>query len=438
MSKGHILLVDDDVFFRECLRDVLADQGYRVSEVGDGTAALDLAEHNGGFDVMLLDLELPRLNGMQVLQQLCGTCPALPVIIITGTGDVPKAVQAIQLGAFDFIEKDDDPQKTLIKVRNAIEKSRLMRDRHEYISDQKERYKMVGSSLAMQKIYNLIDKAANKDSKVLITGESGTGKELIARAIHMNSCRAGGRFVAVNCAAIPENLIESELFGYEKGAFTGAAVRKKGKFELADHGTLFLDEIGDTSLMMQAKILRAIEDGFIERLGSEKPTEVDLRLIAATHRNLEHEMQEGNFRSDLFWRLSVIQIELPTLAQRKEDIPLLVEHFFKRFSDGKSTFRRRFSQAAMNVMLSYDWPGNVRQLRNVVEKLLVLHETGIIVAEHVVHALKMSDTMIDKNFSLLKVAREQFEKEYIQHMLTSHQWNIQDTAVTLRIDRTHL
>lgn len=437
MSNAHIMLVDDDIIFRECLRDVLTDEGYMVSEIGDGASAVSLAEKNNFYDVMLLDLELPRLKGMDVLQKLATSCPNLPIIIISGTGDIPKAVEATKLGAYDFIEKDEEPQKTLIKIRNAIEKSHLLRERYQFITDQKERYKMVGSSLAMQKIYNLIDKAAENDSKVLITGESGTGKEMIARAIHNNSNRTAGRFVAVNCAAIPENLIESELFGYEKGAFTGAAARKKGKFELAHHGTLFLDEIGDTSLMMQAKILRAIEERVIERLGSEQTLQVDIRIIAATHKDLEQEMNEGNFRQDLFWRLSVIQIEAPRLEDRKDDIPLLVEHFFHSFTVEKN-FRHCFSPSTINILLGHEWPGNIRQLRNIVERLVVLCEGDIISAQDVTHALQKTKPLDESLPCSLKAARDQFEKNFIQHILISNEWNIQSTSNALGIDRTHL
>jgi len=437
--KNHILVVDDDPFFRESLNDILVDEGYATAQAGDGKTALDMLEQNGDYDLMLLDLDLPRIKGMQVMKQVAESKPELPVIIISGAGTIPVAVQATKIGAFDFIEKDDDPRKTLVKVRNALEKSNLLRQRNRLLAEQKERYKMVGSSPAMADIFSFIDRAARNSSKVLITGDSGTGKEMIARAIHNTSERAGGPFVAVNCAAIPENLIESELFGHERGAFTGAQNRKIGKFEAAHTGTLFLDEIGDTSLMMQAKILRVLEDNIIERLGSTKPTSIDVRVIAATNKNLELEMTEGNFREDLYWRLAVLTLDVPPLRQRREDIADLVDHFLAHFCGQESMPRKYLAPPATRLLIEHDWPGNIRQLRNVVERLTMLTDGDTISPKHVAEALQKSHAPAqDEEAHTLRAAREQFEADYIHNTLLSHDGNIQATADALGIDRTHL
>jgi len=434
-----LLLVDDDPFFRESLKEILVDEGYAISEAGDGKIALDMLQSNGSYDLMLLDLDLPRIKGMDVMTTVTKTHPELPVIIISGAGTIPLAVEATKMGAYDFIEKDDDPRKTLVKVRNAIEKSYLLRQRNHLVSEQKERYQIVGVGAAMQEIFHIIDRAAHNNSKVLINGESGVGKEMIARAIHHAGERAGAPFVAVNCAAVPETLIESELFGHEKGSFTGAHSRKIGKFEAAHTGTLFLDEIGDTSLMMQAKILRALEDNRIERVGAEKPTEIDVRIIAATNKDLEHEMAEGNFRDDLYWRLSVLTLRVPPLRERREDIPDLAHHFLEEFCARDKTPCKRLSPPALRLLLDYAWPGNIRQLRNVIERMSVLCDGDTVVARDVGDALNRSEkTAADPSTQTLRQAREAFETDFIRNTLLSFEWNIQAAADALGIDRTHL
>lgn len=435
----HLLIVDDDPFFRDSLKDVLLDEGYSVSEAGDGKVALDMLTQNGNYDLLLLDLELPRIKGMQVMKTVADSLPELPVIIISGTGTIPQAVEATKIGAYDFVEKDDDPRKTLVKVRNAIEKSQLLRQRNRLVAEQREHYKMVGSGAAMQEIFHLIDRAAHNTTKVLITGDSGTGKEMIARAIHMNGPRAAAPFVAVNCAAVPEPLIESELFGHEKGAFTGAQTRKIGKFEAAHTGTLFLDEIGDTSLMMQAKILRALEDQVIERVGSHRATAIDVRFITATNKDLEHEMAEGNFREDLYWRLAVLTITVPPLCERREDIPELTHHFLREFCRQENVPCKSMAPPAMRLLLDYAWEGNIRQLRNVVERLTVLSDSDVISARDVSEALKKSESQpaADAN-PTLRQARDRFETEFIRNTLMAHDGNVQATADALGIDRTHL
>ncbi|MBN1478960.1 sigma-54-dependent Fis family transcriptional regulator [candidate division KSB1 bacterium] len=436
---AKLLLVDDDPFFRDGFKDILQDEGYSIAEAEDGKIALDMLEKNSRFDLLLLDLNLPRVSGMEVLKTVADLHPELPVLIISGAGTIPLAVEATKMGAYDFIEKDDDPRKTIIKVRNAIEKSQLLRQRNRLVAEQKEHYKMIGSSPAMQAVFFLIDRAAGNTSKVLITGESGTGKEMIARAVHHNSARAAGPFVAVNCAAIPENLIESELFGHEKGAFTGAHVRKIGKFEAAHTGTLFLDEIGDTSLMMQAKILRALEDNKIERVGSLHSTDIDVRIIAATNKDLEHEMTEGNFREDLYWRLAVLTLDVPPLRERREDISVLANHFLDEFCRNEKTAQKSMTTQALKILLQQDWPGNIRQLRNIIERLCVLSDNPVIDGRQVSEALKKVETSAEQsNIQTLRQARDVFEAEFIRNTLLSQDWNIQATAYVLGIDRTHL
>lgn len=433
-----ILIVDDDLYVRESLREILNDNGYSIEEAADGKTALDmLARHP--IDVMLLDLDLPRIPGMEVLEKTVAEFPTVGVVIVSGKGTIQLAVEATKLGAYDFLEKPLEVQRTMLTVRNAIEKQFLVRQRDRLIDEAKQRYQMVGVSPAMQQIYHLIDRAAASLSKVLIMGENGTGKELIARAIHHNSAHAAMPFVAVNCAAIPESLIESELFGHQKGAFTGAQSSHHGKFEQANGGTLFLDEVADTSLMMQAKILRVLDDGIIDRVGSERPIPINVQVIAATNKDLEHEITEGNFREDLYYRLNVITIEVPPLRQRREDIPLLVDFFLKNLCAEKRLETKTMSKSAMALFLEHSWPGNIRQLRNVIERLIVLSESQSISATETAHALKKNIVQSDPTISrTLTEAREQFERDFILKTLVSADWKILDTAATLGIDRSHL
>jgi len=433
-----ILIVDDDRFVRQSLREILSDNGYIIEEAADGKTALDMLARRA-TDLILLDLDLPRINGMEVLRKTAAEFPEVGVVIISGKGTIQLAVEATRLGAYDFLEKPLEAQRTLLTVRNAVEKMYLLRQRNRMVAEAREKYKMVGSAPAMQEIFDLVDKAAASQSKVLITGENGTGKEMIARAIHHNSPRASAPFIAVNCAAIPENLIESELFGHQKGAFTGAFTSRRGKFELANGGTLFLDEISDTSLMMQAKILRVLEDGMIERVGAEKSIPVEVRIIAATNKDLEHEIQQGNFREDLYYRLNVITIELPPLRQRREDIPLLVNFFMKKFCREKRIPVKKFDRGAMIILIEHDWSGNVRELRNVIERLMVLSEGETISASETRHAIKKNITHFENpHIKTLAEARDGFERDFILKTLIANDWKIQETATILGIDRSHL
>lgn len=436
--SAKVLIVDDDPYVRESLRDILEFSGYATVEAGDGKTALDLLTPPS-VDLMLLDLELPRVSGMDVLRQVVAEYPGLPVIIISGKGTIRTAVEATKIGAYDFLEKPVDAQRTLLTVRNALEKAVLQRQRDRLLDEARQRYRMVGSSPAMQRIYQFIDKAAAVQSKVLIVGESGTGKELIARAIHHNSARAAGPFVAVNCAAIPEELIESELFGHERGAYTGARGAHRGKFEQAHGGTLFLDEIGDMSLMTQAKTLRALAESQVERIGGTRPISVDVRVIAATNKDLEEEMAKGNFREDLYYRLNVVAITVPPLRERRADIPSLVEHFVDLYCEENELPIKKLDRHAQTVLLEHPWPGNIRQLRNVVERLMVLSDEEIITVREVAEALNRPQAAAAPALHpSLREAREQFERDFILTTLIASDWKIQETAATLGIDRSHL
>jgi len=433
-----ILIVDDDLYVRECLREILNDNGYTIEEAADGKTALEMLARRP-IDLILLDLDLPRVNGMEVLRKTAAEFPEIGVVIISGKGTIQSAVEATKLGAYDFLEKPLEAQRTLLTVRNAVEKFYLLRQRNRLVEEAREKYKMVGSSPALQEIYGLIDKAAASQSKVLITGENGTGKEMVARAIHHNSPRAGEPFIAVNCAAIPENLIESELFGHQKGAFTGAFASHRGKFEMANGGTLFLDEISDTSLMMQAKILRVLEDGMIERVGGEKSIPVDVRIITATNKVLEHEIKQGNFREDLYYRLNVITIELPPLRKRREDIPLLANFFMEKLCQEKRIPPKILERGAMTILIEHDWRGNVRELRNVIERLIVLSEGETISASETKHAIKKNISHLENsNTKTLCEEHKGFERDFILKTIISNDWKILETAAILGIDRSHL
>lgn len=433
-----ILIVDDDLYVRESLKEILNDNGYIIEEAADGKTALDMLAQRP-IDLMLLDLDLPRVNGMEVLRKTAAEFPQIGVVIISGKGTIQLAIEATKLGAYDFLEKPLEAQRTMLTVRNAVEKLFLIRQRDRLVQEARERYKMVGVSPAIQQIYHLIDKAAVSQSKVLIVGENGTGKELIARAIHHNSFRASEPFIAVNCAAIPEHLIESELFGHQKGAFTGACSAHRGKFEQANRGTLFLDEVSDTSLMMQAKILRVLEENVIDRVGGERPIPINVQVIAATNGQLEQEIKEGNFREDLYYRLNVITIEVPPLRQRREDIPLLVEFFLKNLHEEKCLEPKKLERGAMTVLIEHDWRGNVRELRNMIERLIVLSEGDTISASDAIQALKKNVTHLETSaFKSLGEARIQFERDFILKTLIFNDWKILETAAALGIDRSHL
>ena len=439
MTKPTILIVDDDAILREDLRVTLEGEGYATLEAGDGKDALQKLESET-VDMMLLDLYLPRMSGLEVLERSITLHPHLPVVMISGQGSIADAVEATKKGAFDFLEKPLGLDKTLITVRNALQQKMLRMQRDQLLRENQTRYRMVGSHPKMQKVFELIDRAARVDSKVLITGEPGTGKELVARAIHANSARAGNPFIPVNCSAIPETLIESELFGHVRGAFTGAVAERIGRFQRANHGTLFLDEIGDMSLMMQAKVLRVLEDGLVEPVGSHKPVPVDVRLIAATNRDLAAAVAEGTFREDLFYRLNVIHIELPPLRERKEDIRPLAEALLEQVCTDQGLPQKTLSENVWPILYEYEWPGNVRQLRNVIERAAVLSPDVIIDAPIIQESLNINENtgLFGDSFLPLREARAQFERAYILKILRASNFKIADAARILGIERSHL
>ena len=437
--KQLILIVDDNPHICEDLRDIVTGAGYEADVAHDGIEALDkLASRN--YDLLLLDLILPRLSGMEVLDRSMALHPELPVIVFSAAGTISDAVEATKKGAFDFLEKPIGLEEILITIRNALRQKELQTERDQLLAENRKRYRMVGTHPKMQRIFELIDRASQVDSKVLVTGEPGTGKELVARAIHTNSRRAHQPFIPVNCSAIPETLIESELFGHERGAFTGAVNTRIGRFQRANGGTLFLDEIGEMSLMMQAKILRVLEDGVVEPVGSLKGVNVDVRLIAATNRDLQLAVAKGEFREDLYYRLNVIRIDLPPLRERKEDIRPLAETFLDEVCIEQGLPQKSFAQNVWPILLEYNWPGNVRELRNVVERAAVLTPEVVIespVIQESIHHANAMETAIGDHLPL-RDAREQFERKYILRVLLECNYKVGEAADLLGIERSHL
>ena len=378
MSK--ILVIDDQKSIRNTLHEILEYEKHEVSLAATGPEGLELfAAHK--FDIVLCDIKMPGMDGMEVLQHLMEQSNDTPVIMISGHGNIDTAVEAIKKGAYDFIEKPLDLNRLLVTIRNAVERKDLVTETRVLRKKVAKTFDMVGESPAITAVKEMIDKVAPTDARVLITGSNGTGKELVARWLHEKSRRADQPFVEVNCAAIPSELIESELFGHEKGAFTSAVKQRKGKFEQANGGTLFLDEIGDMSLAAQAKVLRALQENVISRVGSDKDIKVDVRVLAATNKNLQDEIKAGAFREDLYHRLSVILIHVPGLNERKEDIPLLTEHFNRLISEELGLAQRNFDDSAIKALQELSWTGNIREFRNVIERLLILCNNTITAKE---------------------------------------------------------
>jgi len=437
--KGTVLLIDDEVKILKSLSYILRKCEFNVLTATNGVDALDLLNRRD-VDVVILDLVLSTEDGIDILKNLLKRSSILPVIILTGHGTIAKAVEAIRLGAFDFLEKPIESEKIIISIENAIKKSWLERERSVLLEDALNRYKMVGVSRALINIFALIAKAAPSDSRILITGESGTGKELIARTIHFRSPRAGAPFLIVNCAAIPEDLIESELFGHEKGAFTGAIQKREGKFKLASSGSLFLDEIGDMSLKLQAKVLRAIEEGEIQRVGGTDVIQIDPRIIAASNKDLKQAVREGQFREDLYFRLNVIDIHVPSLRERKEDIPILVDYFLKILCEEKKQQAPFIEADALEAIINYSWPGNIRELKNLIEKILVLYPNEIISKDRAIELLKSSSLreVPEQIIRTLSETRSRAEKEYILAKLLANNWDYKKAAMELGISRATL
>ena len=380
MSK--ILIIEDEASIRRVLVKILTEENthYEVFEAEDGLIGTEMIK-NTDFDLVLCDIKMPKMDGVEVLQAVKKIKPEIPMVMISGHGDLDTAVNTMRMGAFDYISKPPDLNRLLNTIRNALDKKQLVVENKLLKRRVSKQFEMIGDSPAIENIKSIIDKVAPTEARVLITGPNGTGKELVAHWLHQKSNRAGGPMIEVNCAAIPGELIESELFGHIKGAFTSAHKDRAGKFEAANRGTIFLDEIGDMSLSAQAKVLRALQESRIQRVGSDKDIKVNVRVIAATNKNLKKEILEGRFREDLYHRLAVILIKVPCLNDRRSDIPLLVDHFTDKIATEQGNSKKSFSKEALKLLESYDWTGNIRELRNVVERLIILGESEVTVSD---------------------------------------------------------
>lgn len=438
---AHILIADDEKSIRKTLREILEYESYKVDEAEDGAKALEMLKE-GDYDCALLDIKMPKMDGMEVLDKLQGTDCDTPIIMISGHGTVENAVEAVKKGAYDFIQKPPDLNRLLITVRNALEKSGLVTETKVLKRKVGKTREIIGESPAIIKIKETIDRVAPTEARVLVTGENGTGKELVARWVHERSNRANGPLVEVNCAAIPSELIESELFGHEKGAFTSAIKQRIGKFESANGGTLFLDEIGDMSLSAQAKVLRALQESRITRVGGDRDIMVDVRVVAATNKDLLKETEEGRFRMDLYHRLSVILIHVPSLNERADDIPLLAEKFVKEVCEDYGIPKKVITPKALEELKTMNWEGNIRELRNVIERLVILSDHKITETEvkTFVTNTQAKDTPTDlfEQFDKFQDFKEHIEKLFIEHKLRKFAWNVSKTAEVLDIQRSHL
>ncbi|HLW51385.1 MAG TPA: sigma-54 dependent transcriptional regulator [Candidatus Angelobacter sp.] len=435
-----VLVVDDEPDIRTTLRGILEDEGYKVLLAESGEACLEQLKKRS-CDVVLLDIWLPGMDGLETLEKIRQSQgeDAPEVVVISGHGTIETAVRATKLGAFDFLEKPLSLDKTLIVIKNALEAYRLRRENAEFKKQIQAKSVIVGDSIPMKALRQQISVMAPTNGRVLVYGESGTGKELVAHAIHAHSLRKDNLFVEVNCAAIPEDWIESELFGHRKGALPGAAGDKEGKFEKADGGTLFLDEVGDMSLKTQSKVLRSLDEQRFTRVGDDDPIRVDVRVIAATNKDLEEEISRGNFREDLFYRLNVIPFYVPPLRDRKEDIPLLARHFFKEFSAAYSRRPREMAEDAIETLMRYSWPGNVRELRNVIERLVIMNPTvQKIERKHLPPLMHREGARNSGGFSTLHQARAAYERDYILKKLDENHGNVTRTAEVLGLERSHL
>ena len=440
MLKSTILIVDDEPGVRAALAGVLRDEGYTVEAVASGEECLERVTR-GGVDLILLDVWLPGLDGLGTFQRLRERHVDAQVVLISGHGNIESAVRAIKMGAFDFVEKPLSLDKTVLVVANALRQRRLEAENRALRARVDRQQTMVGESGVVLRLREQIAMAAPSNGRVLIYGENGTGKELVARTLHMQSHRRSGPFVEVNCAAIPEELIESELFGHVKGAFTGAVADRRGKFEIADGGTLFLDEIGDMSLKTQAKVLRVLQEQTLESVGGSTRIRVDVRVVAATNKELQTEIRNGRFREDLYFRLNVIPIAVPPLRDRFEDIPLLADHFMAEFAGEYGRRLKTFELAATDVLQSYGWPGNVRELRNVIERLVIMVPGETITAGDLsfldVPRPRPARTASPERMTLHD-ARDQFERDLILRTLAEQQGNMSRTADVLGVERSNL
>ncbi|MFH1550191.1 MAG: sigma-54 dependent transcriptional regulator [Planctomycetota bacterium] len=444
MPGEKILVVDDSEGTRNLCSKILEKEGYAVQTAENGEEALKLVNENS-FDLIVTDLMMPVMDGMELLEQVKKSNPRMPVIIITAYASVATAVEAIKKGAYDYVPKPFNPGELQVTIEKALERLHLVEENIKLKEQLKDKYhfeNIIGNSGPMQDIYKLVDKAARSNSNVVVYGESGTGKELIARAIHYNSARAEKPFVAVSCGAIPETLLESELFGYVKGAFTGAAADKKGQFEVANNGTLFLDEIGDIPATIQVKLLRVLQEREFTRVGGIKSIKVDIRLISATNRDLASEVENGGFRQDLYYRLHVVPIYLPPLRDRKEDVSPLAEHFLKKYCKENKKGIKGFSPDVMNQLMAYNWPGNVRELENIVQRIVTFEESDTATSDSLPpnfrQQVEYHERLYKDGVENLEELVEEVEKQHIVRMLRETRGRRTDTAGRLGIDRRTL
>jgi two-component system nitrogen regulation response regulator NtrX len=445
MPEASILIIDDEKNILATLRQAFELEGFSVGVAGSGEIGLEKLESEH-FDIVFLDLVLPVMDGIATLKKIRETKPHQPVVMMSGHASISQAVESIKFGALDFLEKPLSPEKAIITVRNILKIATLDEGNRNLRQEISDYYRIIGESKAIKLLLDKVDKAAPSRGRVLITGESGTGKELIARRIHLMSDRASKPFVKVNCAAVPSELIESELFGHKKGSFTGAIADRAGKFKKADGGTLFLDEVGDMKLEMQAKLLRVLQEGEFEPVGSETTVKVDVRVIAATNKDLEEDIRKGSFRSDLFYRLNVIPIHVPPLRERIEDISLMAEYFVRSFCEENNRKLKRFDADALLLLKKQQWPGNVRQLRNLCEQVVILLPNEVASIESSWLAAMLADDTANESDEAgklfgekgLKDMTDEAEKKIILHYLKKNNWNMSATASELKLERSHL
>jgi len=438
--KPKILIVDDDTTLLDSIGRLLEEEGYDIIKESNPVYLSENFE-SFHFDLMLADIKMPGINGIDLMKIISKKRINIPVVFISGQSTIKTAVEAIKFGAYDFLEKPVDPDRLFLTIRNALLNNALLHENKNIYNELKENNKFIGESISLKKLLSNVNQVAPTNAKVLIQGESGTGKELIAWAIHHNSLRKGMPYIKLNCAAIPSELLESELFGHTKGSFTGADKDKIGKFAAADGGTLFLDEIGDMSFMLQSKLLRAIEENEIEVIGENVPREIDVRIIAATNRNLEEMVNKGEFREDLYHRLNVVSLCIPPLRKRKEDILPLTYHFLRNYNSVYNKKITTISRQAEGLLLNHDYPGNVRELRNIIEKAVIYSLSNQINLEILYKAIGNVDSSYFNNEGNeldLKEARKTFERNYILEKLHKNNWKLGETASSLGIDRTHL
>jgi two-component system nitrogen regulation response regulator NtrX len=444
IHQGNVLIIDDEKDICTMLKGILEDENHKVSTAYSGISGLKSLSREV-FDVVLLDVWLPDIDGVTLFERIKNSYPDVVVIMMSGHSNIETAIRCTKSGAFDFLEKPLSMEKIILNIQHALRTIHLKNENQALKNRVDQKSKLIGNSPSIKDIRQLIDKISDKSSTILITGENGTGKEVIARLIHQKSKRANKPFVALNCAAIPEELIESELFGHEKGPFTGANSQKRGKFEQAHSGTLFLDEIGDMSLKTQSKLLRAIQEKTVERIGGEESITVDVRIIAATNKNLEEEIKKQSFREDLYYRLNVIPIQTPALRDRPSDIPLLAMHFLDYFCVENNVRPKTISDEGLAELTRYPWPGNVRELKNIMERVSIIVSEDYLLPKHFSIFSKETNTEPHThewqnlmNHNDLREARNDFEKIFISKKLEQNEWNVSKTAEMLGLERSHL